>query len=95
MATNKHPEDVKALVRKTGVSLAELARRHGLAAVSGRRCLYEPVPSANRAIAEHLGKTVHEIWPEWFDAKGERILRFSRKRITPDAAAQRLKRSAA
>lgn len=81
MAKNQHPEDVKAAVRKTGISLAELARQNGLAAVSGRRCLYEPVPRANRAVAERLGRPVHELWPEWFDAKGNRVLRFDRETI--------------
>ena len=27
---NKNPEDIKAAVRKTGISLAELARQNGL-----------------------------------------------------------------
>lgn len=81
MTKNQHPEDVKAAVRKTGISLAELARQNGMAAVSGRRCLYEPVPSANRAVAKRLDKPVHELWPEWFDDKGERILRFDRETI--------------
>lgn len=96
MPQNTHPEDVKAAVRKTGISLAELARRNGLAAVSGRRCLYFPVPSANRAIAARLGRSVHELWPEWFDADGSR--RLGDLRNDPNTAAdeaQRQKRSAA
>lgn len=70
---NKHPEDIKADVRKTGISLAELARRHGLDDSTTRAALRRPQPSGNRAIAKHLKKTLNELWPEWFDAGGNRI----------------------
>lgn len=80
--SNWHPEDVKCAVRKTGISLAKLAQAAGLSAVSGRNCLYFPVPSANRAIADHLDIPVQKIWPEWFGPDGERIVR-----IRPDSSA--------
>jgi Ner family transcriptional regulator len=73
MPENKHPEDIKAAVRKTGVSLAELARNHGLDESTTRAALRRPQPSGNRAIAEHLNKPLHELWPEWFDAADNRI----------------------
>lgn len=92
---NEHPEDVKAMVRKTGVSLAELARRNGMAEGTGARALYEPCPRMNQAIAGHLKKTVHELWPEWFDATGDRILRFSREDTTGKTAESRQKQQAA
>lgn len=95
MPTNQHPEDIKAAVRKTGISLAELARQNGLASVSGRRCLYEPVPRANRAIADHLGVPLHELWPEWFDEAGARIARFRRDSSSRPEPAQRQKGAAA
>jgi lambda repressor-like predicted transcriptional regulator len=95
MAQNHHPEDLKAEVRKTGISLAELARRHGMVGGTGSRALYEPCPRMNRAIADHLGVSVHALWPEWFDADGERILRFDRKSISGDRTESRQKRRAA
>lgn len=70
---NKHPEDIKAAVRKTGISLAELARRNGISDSSARKALYLPRPGGNRVIAEYLKKPVHDIWPEWFDKHGNRI----------------------
>ena len=48
--TNEHPEDVKAKVRKTGVSLAELARRNGMAEGTGARALYERMGYAGDAL---------------------------------------------
>ena len=41
---NTHPEDVKAAVRKTGITLAELARRNGLSDSTTRKALYRPQP---------------------------------------------------
>lgn len=70
---NQHPENIKAEVRKTGISLAELARRHGLNESTTRAALRRPQPSGNRAIARHLKKPLHKLWPEWFDAHGNRI----------------------
>ena len=70
---NMHPEDVKAAVRKTGISLSSLGPRNGLAASTIRAAIVRPVPRGNRAIARYLGKTVHEIWPEWFDEAGDRV----------------------
>lgn len=70
---NQHPENIKAAVRKTGVSLAELARRHGLNESTTRAALRRPQPSGNRAIAKHLKKPLHKLWPEWFDKQGNRI----------------------
>ena len=70
---NMHPEDVKAAVRKTGVTLSGLARDNGFSDSAGRKALYQPIPRVNRLIAKRLGKTVHEIWPEWFDSQGYRV----------------------
>lgn len=73
MARNIHPEDVKAMVRKTGITLAELARRHGLSTSATRKALYRATPAGNRVIAAYLDKPIGELWPEWFTAAGDRI----------------------
>lgn len=86
--TNRHPEDVKADVRKTGLSLAELATHNGLAVSTLQAAIHRPQPSGNRAIARHLGKSLHEIWPEWFDGDGNRISRPEHNPKTADAASQ-------
>ena len=69
-----HPEDVKAAVGKTGISLSELARRHSLNPSTVVHAVRRPQPSGNRAIAKHLKKKLHELWPEWFDKDGNRVI---------------------
>jgi Ner family transcriptional regulator len=72
-AKNMHPEDIKAAVRKTGVTLTELALLHGLSESLTRAALRRPQPSGNQVIAAYLGRPLSELWPEWFDADGNRI----------------------
>jgi hypothetical protein len=35
--------------------------------------LIKPHPRANAAIAEFLGVSLHELWPQWFDEDGKLI----------------------
>lgn len=70
--TNWHAEDVKARVRKGYGTLEALADKRGVAGAVLRACLRRPVPRGNRIIAAALGKEVHEIWPDWYDADGNR-----------------------
>jgi Ner family transcriptional regulator len=88
---NMHAEDVKAAVRKKGVSLASLARKNGLSDSAVRKALYGPIPRGNQVIARHLGKTVHEIWPEWFGEDGTRVTRPKDNRHSGGAASQKAK----
>lgn len=67
-----HPEDIKAEVRKRGGTLSSVARSVGLADGSGRMAFLQPIPTANRAIAAFIGVPVNELWPQWFDADGNR-----------------------
>jgi Ner family transcriptional regulator len=69
-----HRADILAAVRKRGSSLAEIARAVGLA----RQTMYwamsaSPRLRANKAIADFLGVSLHELWPQWFDADGKMI----------------------
>lgn len=66
-----HRADILAAVRKRGSTLAEIARRAGLA----RQTLYwamsaAPRLRANKAIADFLDVPLHELWPQWFDEDG-------------------------
>ncbi len=65
-----HPEDIKAAVRKRGVSLAALSRSHGLPEHACRHALRYPYFEAEMAIAETLGLSPRQIWPERYDAGG-------------------------
>lgn len=68
-----HPEDIKAAVRKTGKTLTALSLEHGLSEATCRASLRRPIPAGNLAIAEHLGTSINDLWPQWYDAAGARI----------------------
>lgn len=68
-----HPEDIKAAVRKTGVTLTALSLAHGLSECTCRASLTRPLPAGNRAIADHLGRNLSDLWPQWYDAEGNRL----------------------
>jgi Ner family transcriptional regulator len=69
-----HRADILAAVRKRGSTLADIARSVGLA----RQTMYwamstAPRLRANKAIADFLGVSLHELWPHWFDEDGKLI----------------------
>lgn len=61
-----HPEDIKAALRKRGITLASLSRQHGYTANAVGLVLHGRRNSAplRRIIATALGKPEREIWPE-------------------------------
>ena len=63
---------IKAEIERRRGSLAAIARAADLAPASCSCALRYPVPKANRAIAAFLGKTVHDLWPDWFYPNGAR-----------------------
>jgi Ner family transcriptional regulator len=69
-----HRQDIMAEVRKRGSSLAGVGRGLGLSRSTMAWALMKPHPRANAAIATFIGKSMHELWPEWFDASGKRVL---------------------
>ena len=71
---NMHREDIKAAVRKRGKDMCQISAEAGLARDTASISLRRPIPAANAAIADFLGKSLHEIWPEWYDAAGNRII---------------------
>ncbi|MFW6027894.1 MAG: helix-turn-helix domain-containing protein [bacterium] len=71
-AANIHPEDVKATVRKTGATLYELAENNGLHHSTVAKAIRQPIPAGNKAIADHLGRPLNDLWPEWYDENGQR-----------------------
>ena len=94
-----HPEDIKAAVRKTGISLDALGRANGYAQGSIRKVLTEPTPRAQMVVAERIGVRPQDIWPSRYDAvSGEPLSGFFSTgvlRSRPAAPAQRQKGRAA
>lgn len=68
-----HRADILAGVRKRGSNLAEIARSVGLKRQSMYWAFIRPQIRANRAIADFLGVSMHELWPQWFDADDKLI----------------------
>lgn len=61
---------IKAEIERSGSTLAAIARAVDLAPVTLRVSLIYPIPVANRAIANHLNRPVWELWPDWYDKRG-------------------------
>lgn len=67
-----HPEDIKAQVRKRGLTLAQLARNHEIPEQQVRHALVIPRKRAERVIADFLGIAPNNIWPSRYEANGRR-----------------------
>ena len=77
-----HKEDIKTEIRKRHGSMAAFADEVGAKPVHIRQALANPYPKIQRLIADDLGKTVHELWPFWYDKDGSR----KRTKVTDNAA---------
>lgn len=65
-----HKEDIKAAIRKRGVSLERLSLDNGLHRKACTMALFRPHFAAEMAIAEFLGVSPRQIWPQRYDADG-------------------------
>lgn len=65
-----HREDIKAAVRKRGITLERLAEDNGLDKRECSLALLRPSYAAEMVIAEFLGVSPREIWPQRYDADG-------------------------
>lgn len=65
-----HPEQVKAAVRMTGVTLTELAESNGYSESAVRRTLRHPWPSVEAIIAKQIGKRPQDVWPSRYHPDG-------------------------
>ncbi|WP_176532146.1 helix-turn-helix domain-containing protein [Bradyrhizobium quebecense] len=79
-----HRADIIAALHKKGLTLEGLGRSKGKARASLSAALLKPSRGCNLIIAEHVGKPLHELWPDWFDRSGKLICR---KAIEPSRAA--------
>ena len=69
-ASDWHPEDIKAAVRKTGITLADLSETAGFESSAARQALRVPMPRLEALIANRLGLQPKDIWPSRYDATG-------------------------
>lgn len=66
-------QDIKAMIWKRGSTLRLISTQAGLDFDTASRSLIEPIPRANKAIADFLAISLHELWPRWYDQNGNRI----------------------
>ena len=69
-----HPKDILALVWKRGWSLRQLALDAGVSAQCVSIALRRPSPKGEKILIDFLGMSGHELWPERYDARGNRIV---------------------
>ncbi len=72
---DRHPEDVKAAIRKTGVTLTDLSVRWGYQPDSVRAALRRPWPTVEALIAKHLHRQPWMIWPSRYDVQHKPLKR--------------------
>ncbi|MCA4920978.1 MAG: helix-turn-helix domain-containing protein [Roseomonas sp.] len=65
-----HVEDIKAAIRKTGITLSDLSLAAGFCDGAAARALLTPWPRMEAAIAARLGREPHEIWPSRYSPDG-------------------------
>jgi Ner family transcriptional regulator len=70
---DRHPEDIKAAIRKKGATLASLGKKRGIDRRIMSIALTLPHRAAEEIIAEFLQVPAHEIWPSRYHPTGERL----------------------
>lgn len=65
-------EWIKARLKLAGYTLGGLARELGLSRTASQRALWRSYPRMERIIAEKLGLSPQEIWPERYEARRRR-----------------------
>lgn len=66
MGNGWHPQDILAAVRKRGSSLRALGLKNGFAQDTLHKALKQRFPNAHAVIAQHIGVSRHELWPDWY-----------------------------
>lgn len=65
-----HAEDVKAAIRKRGITVTELALKNRLSESYLRNALIRPLYRGEQIIARFLGVPAQSIWPDRYHADG-------------------------
>ncbi|MEI7608594.1 MAG: helix-turn-helix transcriptional regulator [Rhodospirillaceae bacterium] len=71
-ASDMHPEDIKAAIRKRGWTLRDVARAYGLPEDDCQKALRRPMFGGEHAIAEVMGLSPRQIWPSRYLPEGPR-----------------------
>jgi len=63
-------EDIKAAIRKTGITCEALALEHGFCRSAVRVALMRSWPAVEAVIARHIGRRPQDLWPSRYDTAG-------------------------
>lgn len=74
-----HRADVIAAIKKRGTSMAELSRNAGLSETAVRVSLDRPFLRAEEVVIGFLKLPPKKIWPDRYDAEGNRTVRLGRR----------------
>lgn len=66
-----HQQDIQAEIRKRGSTLSELSRTHDLDRGTLQAVFYKRYPKGQRIVAAFIGRSLHELWPHWYDEQNE------------------------
>jgi Ner family transcriptional regulator len=69
-ASDWHPADVLAALKKRGQSLAGLSVANGYHPTAAGKALKQPWPAVERILADALGVQPNTIWPSRYDGEG-------------------------
>ncbi len=79
---NWHPADIIAALHKKGTTLAALSRDSGLSSSTLANALSRPWPKGELLIAQAIGVTPSEIWPQrYFTENGHPIVKIMRSNM--------------
>lgn len=73
MATNWTKQRILFELRTRGVTASEIASKAGMSRFTIYGGLERPYPKVNELIAEAIGVPRQTIWPQFYDAEGNRI----------------------
>jgi len=68
MIAELHPEDIKAMIRKRGMTLEALSAQLGYSRVAVGIALRRPWPAVQSGIASFLGVEPTDLWPSRYAA---------------------------
>jgi Ner family transcriptional regulator len=94
-----HPADVKAALKKRGLTLSALSRNHGYHPSAAGIAIRSGWPELERIIAEALGTTPRVMWPSRYTEDGVPLRylprRHGRPELTPTKAPSKMARDRA
>lgn len=65
-----HKEDIKAAIRKRGITLKQLSLDAGLSECAVRLTFLKPVFRAEQAVANFIDVPAEELWPDRYEPDG-------------------------